>query len=133
VFPFVFIQPGDWSFNRDCLISPEPAFILACEALRTNALGKFRVSSKGRFPILHHQNAAVIEFATRHTGVGIATGTFVFINNDLDRSLFKMHGHSSFATYDIKNPNLNQKLMFVAGSNPSAKPLIGEDNTGFMP
>ena len=134
MFSSIFFQTGDRGFDRNRLISPEPAFVLACETLCANTLGEFCISSKGRLPILHHQNAPVVKFASRYTSVGIAAGAFVFINNDLDGSFFKMHGHSSFILHDIKNPNLSQKLMFVPGSHASAEqPLIRDHCAGFTP
>jgi hypothetical protein len=47
---------------------------------------------ESRFAVLNHQEASVKGFARLGAGVGFAAKAFFLVDDDLDRSLFKMHG-----------------------------------------
>jgi len=88
----VFIQSRNWGFNRDRLVSPEPAFILARETLRAHPPGESRVPCKGRFAVFDHQDPPVEELTPCCTCVGFTADAFALIDNHFDGLFFKMHG-----------------------------------------
>jgi hypothetical protein len=91
VFPSVFIQSGNRGFDRNRLVSPEPAFILARKTLRAHPPGKNRVPCKGWFAVFDHQDSPVEELTSCCTCVGFTADAFALIDNHFDRLFFKMH------------------------------------------
>jgi hypothetical protein len=89
-FP-VLIQTRDGRFNGNRPVTPEPAFVLAGEALRAPLFPELRIPSESGLAILQYQDAPIELLASFHADMRFATKAFFFINNDLYGPLFKVH------------------------------------------
>jgi hypothetical protein len=88
----VFIQSRNWGFDRNRIVSPEPAFILARKTLRAHPPGESRVPGKGWFAVFDHQDSPVEELTPSRTRMGLTADAFALIYNHFNGLFFKMHG-----------------------------------------